>query len=516
MKRLIAIIIFICTITACAACQPTPEKSVVQSKNDGVLEQKLGDKETDVLLNVPKHVSETYNAKTPGVNIEIDAAPEYPEDMTRFPVQELSSKEVSTDFIKTAISASLGDNQIYEPQFQRTKSDIAERMHELEEWMTEDYLNSHYPEKMRDAMLVQFRNEYNALSKAYKNAPEKSNSDVRATVKFYPSNHYIDPEVLKEEIAEAKRFGAQDTVDILESKEETEFRCVAKLENGFYGGIYASNFDNKGYKTSSILFTRSKVLDEDNHMMPKSVFSENTSVCTLSEAEAIKQADSLVKELGMSDEFGLSETEKRKGIGKDDWYAYYVTYRRRCNKLIMNELPADISKEGAEFRPIYGEEILRVIINDDGIAEWYYSNPHQILRTVNEGVEVLSFDEVLEIYKKQSAIQYDNVMSYNEASGHLDEIETAPLAAMKVDTIKLSLMRVAQKNKTLTYLLVPVWEFSGKRYFYNKDESPIEGIVTDENGQIIMGETNSTDFYIAEKMLINAIDGSIISTEDCY
>ena len=516
MKRIIAIIVLLPVIVGCCACQPTPEKSSVQSKNNGMLERKLGNTETEVLFNVPEHVSETYNAKTPGVNIEIDAAPDCPEDMTRFPVQELSSKEISTDFIETAIAASIGDNQIYEPQFQRTKSEIAERMHELEELMTEEFLNSHYPDEMREGMLAQFRNEYNALSKAYKNAPEKSNSDVKATVKFYPSSHYMDPEVLEEEIAEAKKFGAQDTVDILESKEETEFRCIAKLEDGFYGGIYASNFNNKGYKTNSILFTRSKVLDENDHMMPKSIFSESISVCTISEKEAIKQSEKLVKDLGMSDEFGLSEAERKKGIGNENWSAYYITYRRRCDKLVMNELPADISKEGAEFRPIYGEEILRIIINDDGIVQWYYTNPHQVLRTVNAGVEVKSFDEILEIYKKQSAIQYDNVMSYNEASGHLDEIETAPLAVMKVDTVKLSLMRVAQKNKTLTYLLVPVWEFSGKRYFYNADGTPIEGIVTDEKGQIVMGETNNTAMYVTEKMLINAIDGSIISTEDCY
>ena len=192
-------------------------------------------------------------------------------------------------------------------------------------------------------------------------------------------------------------------------------------------------------------------------------------------------------------EFALSEYEKVMCGRAADIPLYRIVYRRTINSVVSNEVP-----EGyAENRPTYQDEHIEMQIADEGVINFIYTNPIAIGRTINEGVGVKDFDEVYEIYKEQAALTYDNVYGREESLENENEIIDlrSERAAVSIDSIKLRYIRIAEKDKQLTYLYVPAYVFSGSETFTN-------------------GETmvNSRDV----EMIVNAIDGSIISAEDCY
>ena len=132
-------------------------------------------------------------------------------------------------------------------------------------------------------------------------------------------------------------------------------------------------------------------------------------------------------------------------------------------------------------------ERLTIVISDRGIYAVEYNNPHIVLGVLDENPELLSFNQVIDIAKSISPLQY----AYFESDfAHVH---------IYIDRITLGYMRVRNWNDPTQYQLIPVWDFFGYAQY------------EDESGQISGQKTA----YISQ-LTINAIDGTVIDRSYGY
>ena len=488
MKRLIALILLTLTLTMCAACQPTPEKPAVQSKGDGTLEQRIAAASQEFVSD-DITVKEEFESKTPKVTICVDAKVDMPDEIKALPVVEGEKGEFTNEFLQAFLEAVGEGHEYYDPVTDKTKTQIQEELKELESHMTEEYLNEYYN---GDADMIayakkEFEKQHEALVEVYKKSPDTI-TRKKSDMELKPSAYYVSSAERDIIIKEMKEHLGKDRADAFLNNSDS-YHGIAYLDDGYMIGVSVKMYDNKTRHNYALNYICGKYLSDSDFMPTYKV--EDTS-CTIDDETAVRIADEFVKRAGFT-EFALSEYEKVMCGRAADIPLYRIVYRRTINSVVSNEVP-----EGyAENRPTYQDEHIEMQIADEGVINFIYTNPIAIGRTINEGVGVKDFDEVYEIYKEQAALTYDNVYGREESLENENEIIDlrSERAVVSIDSIKLRYIRIAEKDKQLTYLYVPAYVFSGSETF--------------TNGETMM---NSRDV----EMIVNAIDGSIISAEDCY
>ena len=141
--------------------------------------------------------------------------------------------------------------------------------------------------------------------------------------------------------------------------------------------------------------------------------------------------------------------------------------------------------------PVLPEKAEVLVRNGKVVAlNWY--NIVENVRTENENVELLPFDRILEIFKKQIF-----------RSIYLDEGEGSEWSyTMVVERICLSYMKVKKKDAPNERYLLPVWDFMGYDYNEAFGDSDLPGHRAWFSGQSLL--------------TVNAIDGSIIDRDAGY
>ena len=129
-------------------------------------------------------------------------------------------------------------------------------------------------------------------------------------------------------------------------------------------------------------------------------------------------------------------------------------------------------------KKMWSGENVEVIVNDDGIVGFYYRSPIEIMETVVEQASMKSFDEIKDIFEQMVVVA--------NATGSDEEEKVS----IDVNRVILRYTRISEENSFDTGLLVPVWDFMGRK--------------TDQYGE---KQVLKSDTCI---LTINAIDGTII------
>ena len=114
-----------------------------------------------------------------------------------------------------------------------------------------------------------------------------------------------------------------------------------------------------------------------------------------------------------------------------------------------------------------------MLVDDTGVIGFEWENPPEILETLNEGVAMLTIEEM----QKLAAEQLPRVISRNTVLGTQE-------SKITINRMCLSMMRVAQKDSNELYYYLPVWDFMG-----GYGDTPVSQI---------------------SFLTLNAIDGSVI------
>ena len=201
---------------------------------------------------------------------------------------------------------------------------------------------------------------------------------------------------------------------------------------------------------------------------------------------AIKsETDSFVKEMGL-DYMKLNSVQYDEDL-------YTLNYVRAYNGLeetmvgwTIGEGSIQTDTSESIAMKLWGQEILTIDVQDGEICKIYWVNPSQVSSIESKSVELLSFEEIEEVFIKQ--------MDYLLQASIYSEIYGEDWI-INIERVELGLVKVLEKG-TDSYKLVPAWTFMGR------EDDPSR--LTD-NG-----------YCDVCYMTINAIDGTVIDRTLMY
>jgi hypothetical protein len=316
--------------------------------------------------------------------------------------------------------------------------------------------------------------------------------------KFKPLEDGLQDREEKSIIEHYEKSGLSD--EEIEEKLEM-FRSQRSKERYIKGYVDIDN-DNKASLVIEKITDKSKfivfgLINKKVYMNGYNPIVDDGEV-SISQDNALSIAKNLLAKLGL-DNVVLDNCNTTKIYDKNipaDEYAYNFNFVRQINSVPVNYVDGNanlkIETPLTIFREHWQDEKIVVCVDKSGVIGFSWRYPVSVLEIINDNVELLPFDKVTEIFKKQIVIQ--NV--YKD--------ESIEKRVITVDNARLGLMKVAKKNSD-TYMYIPVWDFYGyDDVKYKSEQNKIRKHDDD---------TKKSQFSL---LTINAIDGSIINRQLGY
>lgn len=226
----------------------------------------------------------------------------------------------------------------------------------------------------------------------------------------------------------------------------------------------------------------------------------------LSDCDALKQADDLLKQLGIADIYTVTSidelyiadhaTSTRKKNG-DGTYSIELTVGKVWDIVYKPAVKGNVVEDYGEMvkyastglkESVWFNSEIEVMVNDNGIVGFSYVCPIKYDEITNEDAELLDLSEIKKIYEEKV------LPTINESNQfyHIldDDSEYEYKYTIKIDDITLRYARMSDHESNDRGYLVPVWDFSGTAY-------------DDINKKVVQ-----TGSFIQ----INAIDGSVYNS----
>lgn len=230
--------------------------------------------------------------------------------------------------------------------------------------------------------------------------------------------------------------------------------------------------------------------------LPKDAVINNKCKYSLEEAKNIAQkyidkldksgAYTLASILYRTDKISFENGEPVNKNGKNyDTYGYKLVYKR-CVDSVIETYDSTCLKADPETALIpYNYETMEITISNDGLVNFVWDSPMKVGNVLAKDLHLLSYSEILGIFKKQVLINYADPTTSIITDGDIAMGPTKDQAKSKKNTfeatvsnITLGYMRVTNKGSK-GYTLIPVWDF-----------------ISENSGQSLL--------------TINAVDGSLI------
>jgi hypothetical protein len=442
-------------------CKPTPERPPIVGKGDGKLEEKIKDSgvaKGNSSINIPQEVKHDFASGKLSVNM--DAKIEAP-NASKIPVVKVTPSKFSQEQVDQITKTLMQGKPIYKKNYTMTKAQMEEQLVMLKGMLSKQEPKNDSSDKDKKGR----------ISEKLKMSIEKMEKDIPNA-----------PETIEKEISDGKLQTTEEGFQQLDITAELGKKKDANLN------VYLS----KSGKVSSVWFT-----NEDKnwtYLSKQSILDKQPRGVNITKEEAEALAVKTFKDMGC--DLKLSAVRLGTAGGPDvmkeeppEAYVFWFTREvggiptvYETNDGAMVDAPAD--EEAQYFEP-YAYERAYVTIDDSGIVEMQWTSPMKVMENISDNVEMLPFDEVMNIFDKQFFVR--NALK----DGDTDIKQ----ATFKVDRITLGFIRVPVKDKPNEYMLIPVWDFFGTKETEFKDSNKKKEIY----------DSSNESFFT-----INAIDGSII------
>ncbi|MBQ9625503.1 MAG: hypothetical protein IJR47_05285 [Clostridia bacterium] len=398
-------------------------------------------------------------------------------DKDKMPVVNIAPFVIDQQTADKVLQYFSDDDKAYEANYDFTKSELQAALQAFEKRYTPEEL-----EKLKDENPERYEwyvERLNDLKKEYEAAPE--------TIKK------------KEITSKIKEFTLQN--DIYKHGTMKEMDC------DIVSGGMDMNFFVQGMGNSfSRLIIHKKNMSHD-YSVPQTTGVKN---CSMTIDEAQVQADKVISDLGLSDEYALSrkgsayveEHYEQTGFSFDAPGCYEFFYTRKVNDLAATHRLQkygyghcdDFSNNMEELRrrdAEYDEEI-SIAINDKGVIAFDWYSPMKQTSVETESAQLLPFEQIQEIARKELANKGAYLWDANVISH-----------TITIEEVRLGLAKVPKKDNPQEYVLTPVWDFFGKNTvkYPGKDAT---GYYLNENNEY------EENLYGHSFLRINAIDGSFV------
>ena len=500
-QKLGAIIICIAMLSSMAACQKSPDSSLVVNKDlDKLIEEAEGtDTEKVKIEDIADIEYEDYITSFEdsdlGVKVNVNAKVDIPkaDHLSVFRVKQVPFTQEFIDKVRTEL---MGDTPIYDGYALHI-----ETKGEIEDIIT--YWRAAMNETDDETIRAEYQERIDELQEEYEAAPTEIDlSEYPSDGKLYHSEDSTDPD---SEVIFAVSDGSDGSYSSfrVSNSPKSSNKLEFEMNKVGHAGIMSSA-DIEPYigDIDEILADKSNKEKPENYTGVDVVYADSSPIsyvqlkgetCTITEDEAISAADTFLEKLGLT-EFSCYDI----GIINSQFYVaqgqplivyrthYALTYYRNIDGVFLTQSSGTKNNmsdgTGGTFtKKRWGPEIISVYINDDGIIGFTYSSPLEITETVVENSNIKSFEDVRDTFEK--------MMVVTNAGKYTTKV-------FDIDRVRLRYSRISEANSYDTGLIVPVWDFSGH-------------CETASDGVIIF------DGY-KTALAINAIDGSIIDPDLGY
>ena len=502
IKKVGPTIICVTMLASMAACQKSPDSSLVVNKDfDKMIEEaeKTGPDKVKIEdiadIEYDDYVTSLEDS-TLGVRVNVNAKVNIPK-ADHLSVFRVKQSPFTQDFIDKVRAELMGDTPIYDGYALMTQT-----KGEIEDIIT--YWCAAMNETDDETIRAEYQERIDELQEEYEAAPaEIVLTDYPSDGKLIHSDDSTDPDSEGVFVVSNGSDGIYSSLRVNNSAKrsnelEFEMNKVGRADVMSSADIepYIGDIDeilaDKSNKEKPENYTGVDVLYED--LSPISYVQLKGETCTLTEDEAISAADSLLEKLGLA-EFSCYDS----GIINSQFYVaqsqplivyrthYALTYYRNIDGVFLTQSSGTKNNMSTgNDAMLYGKiswpgECITIWVNDDGIIGFSYSSPIEITETVVENAAIKSFEDVRDTFEK--------MMVVTNAGKYTTKV-------FDIDRVRLSYSRISEANSYDTGLIVPVWDFSGH-------------CETASDGVIIFDDYKTA-------LAINAIDGSIIDPDLGY
>ena len=416
-SKIALFVIAACLVSLLAACQPTPEREAVVGKGNGALEDKVLSESSEKEL--PQAGDRIVWNETRNVNIDIDNMGDYtvivnmdaqmPEIPKRVPIYLIEPQELSIDFMKKA-SQYLMKGEILDGK--ETKEDVEKEILTFKKDTSAHTILEGYQKNIDD--------ELEWLNKKYSDAPE-SNSEAKY--------EYIED-----------KHGGDEYFTLKSYPNDSSIMVFSANTDGFYFYIneftkmlnYLSNTTGEDIQATGTKMTYQEALATANKTMD-----------TLFEEPFVMAQSRLTDIVNINEYLWNDETETSEGQA---YVFYYTREYEGIPSLFIQNAPRE-GNENKEYAKPYSREGAYVVVDDRGIVKISYDSYSHTVKTLNENVNLMPFDEVLDRFK--DGVFYHNLWSLG---GSIE---------IKITRIEFGLVREPIKDNPDQYMMVPAWNFIG-------------------------------------------------------
>ena len=450
-------------LLAMGGCQATPEQGIVTSKNDGVFEAALEKKPEEASAaedggEVPAPEAETrpyaasFTSADGHTTYTVDT--EIPSVDRAVPVLQVRPHEITPEEAKTFAEALFDGAQMYE-YGERTKSEIEEEILSIRQRLSDtDALLADYG---GDAAAVEgvasiLEDQLEKLEDACETA--RDGEPIPCEWTFYPESHY-------------NNMASDPTY------------CI-KATTTFDGLPYQFFVDNRNEADYRLHMISAFPADDGD------VYSTEATSPSAEEVAGLRdRVESMLEKMGLSDWVIVScqvrtDTNVVELKAQPVYEGIPVTWQAQLENL----------KTGDEYASNYYYESINIQYYGGKLLWFSYQSPMDAVQTVNADVEILSVDEIIDIFESQMKVRdsafYQRLMGDGSGELSVDAL---------VDKVEFGLTRTRIKDNATDFYLIPTYTFAGS---FTIDSIP-SFLLTNE------------DTYCF--VTINAVDGSVINTQ---
>ena len=481
MKNVVLLLVII-FILLFSSCQKTPESETVRQKdNDKLMEiiKKDGNNNEGIKINNEDITQitrwdEHFSLLGDKVKVDIKADVIVPQEI-KYPVIMVEPDKFSIEHFLSVEKLFFPECKLISRNAPQTKEEIEQLIFMYEKSINDpksDFNTAIYSEEEYQSKLQEKQSAKEHYKDLYNAAPYSSE---------------IEPIIINTELLY-----------------DNEFDLIAKAisnnnELKAYVFMNANNYENKRINCIDLsIFYRNP--EDFSHWVTRKPREDSEYEILLPpkleirREEAIKKATDAIEALEIKD-MDLNYCYKLLR-GDSEAYELYFTKTYRG-------IPSNYAQNGSEYSEYtfdYRPEEIHIRVNDDGIITFKWTSPSKLVEVLNENVELLPYEEIQEIARKQ--LQYRFAWKEDE-----DAVEEK---RVNIETIKLGMMRVSVPNSINEYMVIPVWDFYGHfiEVYPPKMAEELQYNIN-ENGELLVPRYNTYELGTS-LFTINAIDGSII------
>lgn len=482
-KKHIVILLILSMIFAVCSCRATPDEEVVINKSNEKIDTILQENETDTNLNhyeVPAKITDKVMTNDQRFVVDINAEVIIPNG-TGLPVISAKRSEITQDMADKIIHGLFGDKPLYKMRdiTDMSKPEIEEQIVRIKSGEGSDLAaidKTAYDEMVKP--------EIEALERLYETAPEVY-TPIKVDGKFKPFENSTEGIPL-----ENQNNALQQEAILLTSTMPQEQEMSLMIF--------------KGEENSSMQLLRNssnQQFNPDSGSKQKLSEAQNLPKMPYEEAQAL--AEQYKDKMGFS-EFSLIAAaaaptgEYSSAASYEELDKCYVLFYARNFGIPQNYTSNALSATMYSFA--WPDEILTFYIDDLGISEITYISPTEVIERETEAIEILPFEDIMDIFKKQVLLS-----TFTAPQGD----EGIVAQRFDVQEIKLGMVRISNSSDFSTCRYVPGWDFYGTwTYIYDNNSDDIQGV--NENNEW------KENIFEHSYYTINAIDGSIIDRNIGY